>query len=509
MDAGAGTTRRGVPAWVWPAVLFVVLAWPVIFSGFARGRGAHDQLNYHEQAVRRFAEQWPGLDYSDYQSATTPGYHTLLTVVAKFVDDDRVVLQLAGSLFAVGLVALLGWGVRWHGSPGVAGGSAARAGGSVVLVLPVVVSMPVFYSGVWMLPDDAGWLGVLAVWLLALRPRFDWVAALGGGAVLALLIFVRQIHLWPMALLLTAAWLGACENGDGGFDLGIDLRELLSAVPARLGRVALALCAAAPAAFVLVWFYLLWGHRLTPPAFEERHMGGNPTAPAFVLAVFGMYGVLFVPYLLDGLRRLWVRQTWLLGLAVVVGLVLACVAPTTWSLGAGRYSGLWDIAKHLPAPLGRSVVVVPLAVLGAVLLAAWFVSLGRRDRWIMLAAMVAFTAAQCASFKLWQRYTEPMVLVWLALAAARVAPAPSAAGQGWRVVAPGVLALGLAGVTAASLVVARPVRARAMLFPWETEAPILPGMLDSDRQERDRNDDQSPISRSGIGAPEGRSSPTR
>ncbi len=489
-----------------PLALFVVLAWPLILGGFVKGRGAHDQLNYHEQAVRRFAEQWPALDYADYQSATTPGYHTLLAMVARFVSDERVVLQLAGSLFAVGLVALLGWSVGRPGPPRREGNSPANAWGSVVLVLPVVVSMPVFYSGVWMLPDDAGWLGVLGVWLLALRPRFDLVAAIGGGVILALLIFVRQIHLWPTAMLLAAAWLGACENRDGGFDLGLDLRDLLSAIPARLGRVGLALLAGAPAVLLLAWFYVLWGHKLTPPSFGERHMGGNPTAPAFVLAVFGAYSLLFLPYLTDGLRRLWVRQTWLLALAAGGGLVLACIAPTTWSFGAGRYSGLWDVAKVIPAPLGRSLLVVPLAVLGGVLLAAWFVSLGRRDRWIMLAAMVAFTAAQCASFKLWQRYTEPMVLIWLALAASRVGPARSAAGQGWRVVGPGVLAVGLAGVTAASLVVAGPVRPRAMLFPWETEAPILPGMLDSDRQERDRNDGQAPIGRSEDDTPGGRSS---
>ena len=40
-----------------PLALFVVLAWPLILGGFVKGRGAHDQLNYHEQAIRRFAAE--------------------------------------------------------------------------------------------------------------------------------------------------------------------------------------------------------------------------------------------------------------------------------------------------------------------------------------------------------------------------------------------------------------------------------------------------------------------
>ena len=507
MTTPSPPTRRHLSAWLLPAGLVVLLTWPMILSGFVKGRGAFDQLNYHEQVVRTFAEQLPKPDYSDYLSATTPGYHTVLAVVARVVSDERWVLQLAGSLFTVGLFVVLAWGIgwqgsRWHGSPsreeGLLPGRGLLAGdsGLVVLLLPVLVSMPVFYSGVWMLPDNAGWLGVLAVWLLALRPRFDAVTLIGGGLTLALLVFVRQIHLWPLAMLLTAAWLGTRTQRERGFDFSQDLRELFSQIPERLVRTSLVMLAALPAVAILLYFWNLWDQTLTPPMFKERHVGGNPSAPAFVLAVFGMYAVFFLPYILDGLHRLWVRHTWLLGLAVVLGAAIALAVPTTRETGAGRYSGLWEIADLLPAPMDRSVLIVPLAVLGSVLVAAWFVVLGRRDRWIMLAAMVAFTAAQCASFKLWQRYTEPMVLLWLALAAARVAPARSPAGASWRVLGPMVLAVGLALLTAASLVAARAVEPRNFLAPGEIAAPVLPGMIERSREERNRDDAQLPSDRS-------------
>jgi hypothetical protein len=469
--------------WWLPAALalglFTLLAWPLILSGFVQGRGAGDQLNYHEQVIRTFAAQWPHPDYGDYLSATTPGYHTLLAAIAHHLSDDRRLLQLAASGFTLGLLLLLARGCsRADRADGTTPAQPTGVVASTVLLLPTVVSMPVFYSGVWLLPDNAGWLGVLAIWLLALRPRFDMWTVAAGGAILAALVFVRQIHIWPLAMLLAGAWLGARDRPDREFDFALDLRHLLSEPLRRISRAALVLLAALPAVAILLWFWNLWGG-LTPPVFHERHVGGNPAAPAFVLAVFGVLSLFFVPFVLDGLRRLWVRHTWLLALALGAGLLFALAAPTTYSVAEGRYSGLWNIAKHLPAPLDRSLFITPLAVLGALLVAAWVVTLARRERWIMLAALVAFTAAQCASFQLWQRYNEPFVLLWLALAAARVQPARSGAGEGWRVAGPLALAGTLAAVTAISLVLARPVKPREFLAPWETEAPILPGMKPS------------------------------
>lgn len=461
-------TRRWVRPAAVAAALFALLAWPLILSGYVRGRGAHDQLNYHEQAIRTFAEQWPAIDYSDYLSATTPGYHTLLAAAARFLTDDRRALQLIASLFTIALIFLAARAV----AP-----SRTRPGGpsTIALLLPLVASMPVFYAGVWLLPDNAGWLGVLAVWMLALRPRSDGRTLLGGAVLLAALVFVRQIHIWPLALLLTAAWLGPTGAGTRDFDFAQDLRDLFTRPARRAGRALLALLAGVPALAVLAYFWWLWGG-LTPPVFHERHVGGNPTAPAFVLAVFCMLSPFFLPYVLEGLRLLWVRHTWLLALAVLVGLVAALAAPSTYSFYDGRYSGLWNVARRLPAPGDRSVLISAMAVAGAVLVAAWFVVLDRRDRWVMLAALVAFTAAQCASYQLWQRYNEPFVLLWLILAASRT-PAPATApAAAWRVIGPALLAAGFAAMTTASIVLARPVMPRELIAPWEREAPFLPGM---------------------------------
>src|SRR5205807_925172 len=74
--------------------------------------------------------------------------------------------------------------------------------------LPFAASVYVVSSAVWLLPDNAGWWGVLALMLISWRPRVDWRTWLLGGLVLLALVFVRQVHAWAAGLLIITAWLG-------------------------------------------------------------------------------------------------------------------------------------------------------------------------------------------------------------------------------------------------------------------------------------------------------------
>jgi len=448
-------TDRG-PLWTClvPAGVFALAAWGVILPGNLRGRGAHDQVNYHLPAIVRFAEQWPRLDYSDYLSATTPGYHTLLAAVARFVSDSPQALQFVGSLFTVALLVVLGLACR----------SAGRA--ALLLVMPAAASMYVFYSGVWLLPDNAGWLGVLGVLLLALRRRFDALTVIGGAALLAALVFVRQSHLWAAAALWAGAWLGTRDPDDAGpFEAMHDARALLRDPARRAVRTAVAIVATVPAALIVLHFHRLWGG-LTPPTFQDRHTGGNPAAPAFILSLFGAFSLFFAGFLAPAAAEALRRHRLLLALAVVGGLAAALLPETSYSTEAGRYSGLWNLVQKAPVVMGgrTSTLIVLLAPLGACAVLAWFVALPRRERWIMLASVVAFTAAQVASYKLWQRYTEPLLLVLLPVLACRLRPA-AVGPRGlvpalWhlRLVGPASLALTLAFATAITVAAASPVR---------------------------------------------------
>jgi hypothetical protein len=171
---------------------------------------------------------------------------------------------------------------------------------------------------------------------------------------------------------------------------------------------------------VLGYFYREW-NGLTPPSFQGQYKGMNAAAPAFILSVFGVASFFFVPFLVDGLAMLATRRRGVVVIAAVLGLLVAIVPATSYSVEAGRFSGLWALSSKLPLIAGRTApAIVCLSVFGAVMLAAWALSVRLRDRWMLLAAFAGFMLAQAASFQLWQRYSEPFVLMALAVMACRV-----------------------------------------------------------------------------------------
>ncbi len=389
--------------------VFLLAAVPLIVTQHNRGRGRFDQVNYHEPAIIRFAEQLPRPDVSDYLSATTPGYHLVLAVVARVISPSPVVLQLVGALFTAGLLGLL---TRWL-TPRAGPGPAAAMG------LGPAASIYVFSSGVFLLPDNAAWLGVLGVLLIALRPRIDRVTLLGGGAVLLALVLTRQSHLWTAGALWAAGWLGAEFHPKPG--VAGEIRSLLGDFPARLRRMLPVMLATAPAFAAVGWFVSLWGG-LTVPIYHDYMQGVNPATPAFILAQIAVIGAFHAGY--------WTRPGWDLvrrkpGLVLAVlaiGALIALLPETTYDHDSGRYSGLWNIAAKFPDIGGRTnVLLLVLAPAGAGILASWLAGLDARRRWIMLAALAGFAAAVSSVHNAWQRYHEPMLLMSAALMSALVA----------------------------------------------------------------------------------------
>lgn len=451
---------------VLPAVVLVVVflcaALPLILSGTSRGRGAYDQVNFHEPAIRTFIEQWPRPDVSDYLSATTPGYHIALAAIGVLAGDSTRTLQLAGCLMSAGFLLTLGLGCSGDG----------RRWMALVRCLPVLCSLYVFSAGVWLLPDNAGWWGVLGVVLIALRRRVDAWTYIGGGLVLTLLVCFRQIHIWAAAPLWVAAWLGSVscsddaesESGEGSDGSGRWSGSLFSDLPASIRRAGLMLIATLPAFAVLGWFVSewggLWGGGLVPPTFQNMYHGRSPAAPAFVLSLLAGFSVFFAGELVGPLARLWrEHRAWVLT-AAAAGLVVAIIPETCYDTAGGRFSGLWNVVRVVPTIGDRSPVVWVLSACGGVALLCWAWVLPFRDRWVIVSVLVGFTAAQAASPMLWQRYNEPMVLMLLALMSGRE-PRRSAGvlerwSRPWRLVGPVVLALCLAGLTAVTIARAGP-----------------------------------------------------
>lgn len=440
--------------------LTLAAALPIIFvgGGLMVGRGAFDQFYFHEPTIRAFARALPSIDLRDYFSATTPGFHLVLAVFARVVDSTRQGLQLAGLGFSLGLVGLLGWALER---------SARGAGRSVFEALglgtPFVCSIYVFLSAVWLLPDNAGWLGVLALLLLALRPAYRWVDAMVMGLVLSALVFTRQSHLWAAAVVWAWAWLSA-----GPFDRW-SWRQLMARPVERGIALCWGIASTLPAFAIVGGLARLWGG-LTPPHFHAQHNAGvNPATPAFALALTAVYSCFLIAYLGPTLLRLWREQRRLLLIAGGIGALLA-IAPATTYLFESRSTGLWNLVKLFDQRgivfAGRtSPVIVILGTVGAVCVVGWLAMLGPRRRLIALVALLAFIVAQSANSNAWQRYLEPMLLMALALIAASSPAATSRASSSrreralgvLRIAGPMALALALAGVTAMSIIQGDPI----------------------------------------------------
>lgn len=425
-DRMSASSRIGV----FLATLFAVAASLVILTGNRNGRAASDMINYHEPAIRTFARQWPQFDLKDYLSATTPGYHIALATAARWVSPATAAIQFAGLLFAVQLViSLTTFGTSRVGN---------REG--LALAAPFAASLYVFVSGAYLLPDNAGWLGVLLVLIVALRERQTWTWLVMGGLALAALVFTRQIHLWAAAPLWAAAFFNP------------PVSDVAPSIATRCKAGAFALLITMPAFIIVAYFYKLWGG-LTPPMFKDFHASGvNLAAPAFLLALAGGLSPFFIRWWWPSLSNMYRTCRWIAPTAIVIGVAFAIIPATTYDQHAGRWGGvLWDVARKLPVIGGRtSALILILAPLGALVIASllWGMSRQRVTAAVTLTTLLAFTAAQAASYQLWQRYNEPFVLMVLALACPLQAPSlsmvPLLRRAAWL---PIVLAAGFAAMT--------------------------------------------------------------
>src|SRR4051794_40273773 len=180
--------------WVAPVALTSILlagVLPLVLRGHEAGRGWDDEQTSHLPTIRKFAREWPRPDLHDYRSATTPGYHLALAAVSRWVGGDVRPLRLAALFFSLGLLLTYSTWLARRTDPSTA----------LSLCLPLAASVYVISSAVWLLPDNAGWWGVLGLMCITWRPRADWKTFALGGLVLLALVFVRQVHAWAAGLL--------------------------------------------------------------------------------------------------------------------------------------------------------------------------------------------------------------------------------------------------------------------------------------------------------------------
>lgn len=436
------------------AILILAAGAVILTDAAPKSRAAIDQDYHHLMAVREFGKEFPNFDFSDYRSATTPGYHVLLSTVSRFISDDTRVIRFAGMFFSVGLIVtfMLALGTRvW-------------AGETMALALPVVCSLYVFSSAAWVLPDNAAWWGVLGCLLIALGSPTPKRMMLG-GVVLTLLVLARQIHLWCAGFLWVSAWLGTPPQPHNEKEEEIFHERATDDSPTgrRVARTLFAVAFSLPAFALVAYFVHKW-HGLVPPLYQSgvfdpvtnkpslKHGGGNVATPAFLLTLVALYAPFYLGYVRGAIEQFLSRDRKVVRFVTagfLIGLAFAIFAPTSFNQAEGRYTGFWIIAKYLPTIADRSIFITILSPLGGSLMGLWLCGMSRRDRYVLLTAFVGFACASSAAFFAWQRYFEPFVLLWLGLGASRAylsdAPAPTAPGG------PILLAFVQSGITAWSL----------------------------------------------------------
>lgn len=437
--AGTPTPKRRDVAVLVTIGLAMLVCWSVILSGNLAGRGAADDLHYHWLAIIQFAQQWPSPDLGDYASATTPGYHLLLAPLLN-AGMGHTGVQLVASIWTLALFGLLSWYC-----------SATLGRSAAVFMLPILASMYVLFPGIWLLPDNAGWLVVLVIVLLTLRTESGWMSWALSGVLLCVLVWLRQVHIWVAGPIWLAAWLGCRDQTPS--DLASFFRaQTLS----RVGRVLIAMGFTIPGLIALAWFLEIWGG-LVPPSFQNMHQGPNLATPGFMLVQVAILSVPFVPMLRLRVHDVWAHH-WRWALFVgLIGLLLGIWPHSGYSYEQGRYGGWWNIIAKLPQVADRSPIFVVLSLLGALCLLLWLSLASRRDIWIWVGVLIAFTLAQSANHASWQRYHEPMLLMMLVLLIARspMLGRIKAKAMGGAL----VLALMLGSITAFTMIGAKPVQA--------------------------------------------------
>jgi hypothetical protein len=189
-----------------------------------------------------------------------------------------------------------------------------------------------------------------------------------------------------------------------------------------------------------------------PPKYAYMHNAGmNSATFAFALSMFGVLGVWYLPLILKDCQGA-VRDR-LLWIGVGLGALSAVVVPTSYLDKQRAYGPLWRLVELFPAVGDRSIVLLPAAAIGGGVLALLYRGAQRAGQGpraaVVLLCVLGWVAAQSMNSMAWQRYFEPMTLVWLAWFVALGIPEGMKLGRRWLGV--GIVAGVLFVLSAASL----------------------------------------------------------
>lgn len=381
--------RNNQPALPLALAVFVVSTLLIWFAPIWQmgDRVRVDEQLFHWPAIEHFAR---GDGPQDYSSATTPGFHIFMAALRiglhLTLDELRTVGALITALL-VGVATLI-----WP--------RALPFWRVLFLSLPLATSIYLFPSGVWLVPDNLGWLTVVCVLFLSFKDRIAWADLALLGLLGAAVVWVRQSNAWVV--------------GAPALALLLQYQATERAQRVPLWTLALQLLTVGlPAALSLAYFVSIW-HGLTPPRFQGLHQSGNPVAPAWLMVQFAFYTIWFLPVLWPARQlaateysRLWVTM------GVAFGLLAALAVPSSFNQMEGRHTGLWALVQWSPVLADRSVLVLLCAPLGGGMLGWLCGPLDTRRAAVVLVGAVAFGLAMATNKFAYDKYYAAYVLLLL------------------------------------------------------------------------------------------------
>jgi hypothetical protein len=385
------------------ALVHALVACAGIFGGATGTYAWHDEVDYHLPTIRTFASELPAPNLGDYHAATAPAYQ-LLAAVAMRAGVDGTALHLASALFGVALVALFTAFVAR-----CAGRLAGLAAGLALGLSPYTVNPSVFLA-----TDNLAIALVIAAFACAAGIATGASATPARGGVFAALIAVAAVSVRQI-MAYTAAFPGAALVARACADRRLP----------KIGAVLAAGAALVPSLILLAVMVKTWGG-LVPPSFKEYHgRGGNPATPVYALALVSIWGGAAFVSVPGFLREVLTRRAAIAGVAAAA---VACVVPSSYLVHV-RFGGtLWTLASKVPAIADRSLLLVPLAGVGAAMLVAYLRLWSRHAdpaaRGLGAYALLAYSGvvlAQTANSQCFERYLQPLTLVFMTIAAAAIA----------------------------------------------------------------------------------------
>ena len=374
-----------------PAVCPVILSIPflvviVLSHGLTQPvstfHGA-DELCYHYPVIQKFAVEFPRLDLSDYQSATTPLFHILFALAGKAVGFELYKLRFLNVLVSYLAVWVLFRLLHRD----------LRVGRGQALTFALLFALsPYFFGASFILLTDN--LALLFCFLtLRAAMKFRQTNRLRDFAVtsglMAACLLTRQIHFW---LTLIAGY-------------------YLATSPLRIQAKAGGLTVMAACLLPLGLLMITW-RGLVPPSFSGYEGTPFNIRPVnYFLALVGLYAFLCAPQMITQ----QFAPRWQLGVLVVAGVVLLVLRPMSWVFGDDGY--LWRVSAHVPAVYSSSVVFWLLVPMG--LIAIYDYAVGPDRESLPLVYLAAFALVSLSNRVVYQKYYDPFALLLVFLLTGR------------------------------------------------------------------------------------------